>query len=69
LHSVDWGNRKEEEEVLKILGAWGPLEIEDALYLLSFYTSCNDLFINRKNKKPLHCMIEVRKFAVICLKR
>lgn len=38
--------------------------MQDALYLLSFFTSANDLFTKKNNKKPVECMKKVRAFAV-----
>lgn len=67
LHSVDWGTRKEDDEAMVLLKKWCSVRIEDALYLLSSYTAANELFINKKNKKPIPCMLEVRKFAVAAI--
>jgi phosphatidylinositol 3-kinase len=69
LHSVDWGSKKEDEEAMKLLMKWSAIEIEDAIYLLSSYTSSNELLGNKRSKRPIHCMIEVRNFAVKSLKR
>lgn len=45
---------------------WEPIQIEDALFLLSQFSSANDMF--KKMKRPKASMIEIRKHAVKALR-
>ena len=49
---------------MKLLNRWGTIKMEDAIYLLSNFSSSNELFTSKTNKKPIDCMKQVRNFAV-----
>eukprot|EP00357_Protocruzia_adherens_P026599 CAMPEP_0115033322 /NCGR_PEP_ID=MMETSP0216-20121206/39783_1 /TAXON_ID=223996 /ORGANISM="Protocruzia adherens, Strain Boccale" /LENGTH=629 /DNA_ID=CAMNT_0002411587 /DNA_START=249 /DNA_END=2134 /DNA_ORIENTATION=+ len=65
LHAVNWEKTKEEDEAISLLVKWVPIELSDALHLLSAYFSANGIYQKENvNNQKIH---EVRIFAVKCL--
>jgi len=60
LHSVNWGNEKEEEIAVQMMREWSPIDKEDSLNLLSVNFSCNTHYSTLVTKG----IAEVRKYAV-----
>jgi len=44
LMSADWDNEKEEKEAISLLKNWAPIELEQAVIMLSFIFSLNPLY-------------------------
>lgn len=64
LMATNWDSNEEEAESIKLLPKWAPIEIEDALFLLSHHFSANEL---KKTKRSKASMMHVRKHAVKAL--
>ncbi len=44
LKCIEWTNEKEEQEAMRMLKKWAEMDIEQALPLLSFSFSANDIY-------------------------
>lgn len=58
---------------MKLLQNWAPIDskeisdIADPLFLLSSFTTANEIFVNKRNKRAQECMKVIRKYAVNAL--
>ena len=73
LLSVDWNQPKEQSEAMNLLHEWEPIELEQALALLTGFFSLNDEYSHLRVANPATPEIIkkfkiIRNLAVECLK-
>jgi len=53
LLSVNWNSDKQEKEAVSLLETWAPIELEQALPLISAFFCVNDVYSNFRELKSL----------------
>jgi hypothetical protein len=70
LLSVDWGKEKEEQEAMNILKKWVEIDTEQALPLLSFMFTANEIYLDRLIfANQIARFNEIRTLGVRCLEK
>eukprot|EP00357_Protocruzia_adherens_P023100 CAMPEP_0114987192 /NCGR_PEP_ID=MMETSP0216-20121206/8864_1 /TAXON_ID=223996 /ORGANISM="Protocruzia adherens, Strain Boccale" /LENGTH=396 /DNA_ID=CAMNT_0002349749 /DNA_START=134 /DNA_END=1321 /DNA_ORIENTATION=- len=59
LHAVNWGRPEEEKEAIKLMRRWTPIDLSDAIHLLSSFFADNPIY----QKKIQTQINSVRKYA------